>query len=136
VTRRILAIALAVYLLFVGWVTLNPAPPDPAGNGFVLWLLRVLPISYDALEFTANVGMFVPIGVLVAMLSRHWWIALVVGVALTCGIEFTQQFLPARFPSVSDLVANSSGALVGALAVSCASRFRRREPETSPSRPR
>ena len=116
-TRRILAIALVVYLAFVGFVTLNPAPPDPARNELLLAVLRVIPISYEAVEFTANVGMFVPIGVLVATLSRHWWIGFVVGIALTCGIEFTQLFMPARFPSVSDLVANSLGALIGAVAV-------------------
>jgi len=117
VTRRILAIALAAYLLFVGWVTLNPAPPNPARNELLLQLLKILPISYDALEFTANIGMFVPIGALVTILSRHLWIGIVVGIALTCGIEFTQQFLPARFPDVRDLVANSLGALIGATAV-------------------
>ena len=116
-TRRILAIVLAVYLAFVGWVTLNPAPPDPARNELLLRLLEVLPISYDALEFTANVGMFVPIGALVAALGRHWWIAFAVGIALTCGIEFVQLFLPARFPDVRDILANSLGALLGAVAV-------------------
>jgi len=116
-SRRVLAIALAVYLAFVGWVTLNPAPPDPSRNELLLAVLRVIPISYEAVEFTANVGMFVPIGALVAALSRHWWWGLVFGIALTCCIEFVQQFLPARFPSVSDLVANSLGALVGALGV-------------------
>ena len=116
-TRRILAIVLAVYLAFVGWVTLNPAPPDPARNELLLRLLEVLPISYDALEFTANVGMFVPIGALVAALGRHWWIALAVGIALTCGIEFVQLFLPARFPDVRDILANSLGTLLGAVAV-------------------
>ena len=116
-SRRILTITLAAYLLLVGWVTLNPAPPDPARNELLLQLLKILPISYDALEFTANIGMFVPIGALVTILSRHLWIGIVVGIALTCGIEFTQQFLPARFPDVRDLVANSLGALIGATAV-------------------
>jgi len=124
VTRRILAIALAVYLLFVGWVTLNPAPPDPARNELLLQVLEVLPISYDALEFTANIGMFVPIGALIAILSRHWWIGVVAGLALTCGIEFTQQFLPARFPEVRDIVANSLGALIGVAGVALFSRKR------------
>jgi len=124
VTRRILAVALAVYLLFVGWVTLNPAPPNPARNELLLQLLQVLPISYDAVEFTANIGMFVPIGALVAILSRHWWIGVVVGIALTCGIEFTQQFLPARFPDVRDMLANSLGALIGVAGVALFSRKR------------
>ena len=125
-TRRILAIALAAYLLFVGWVTLNPAPPNPARNELLLQLLKILPISYDALEFTANIGMFVPIGALVTILSRHLWIGIVVGIALTCGIEFTQQFLPARFPDVRDLVANSLGALIGGVGVTGVTLARRR----------
>ena len=125
-TRRLLAIALAAYLLFVGWVTLNPAPPNPARNELLLQLLKILPISYDALEFTANIGMFVPIGALVTILSRHLWIGIVVGIALTCGIEFTQQFLPARFPDVRDLVANSLGALIGVVGVTGVTLARRR----------
>lgn len=124
-TRRILAAVLAAYLLFVGWVTLNPAPPNPARNELLLQLLKVLPISYDGLEFTANIGMFVPIGALVAILSRHWWVGLVVGVALTCGIEFAQQFLPARFPDTRDLLANSLGALIGVLGVTGVALARR-----------
>jgi len=124
VTRRILAVALAAYLVLVGWVTLNPAPPNPARNELLLQLLKIVPMSYEALEFTANIGMFVPIGALVAILSRHLWIGIVVGIALTCGIEFTQQFLPARFPDVRDLVANSLGALLGVAGVALLSRKR------------
>ena len=123
-TRRILAVALAAYLVLVGWVTLNPAPPNPARNELLLQLLKIVPMSYEALEFTANIGMFVPIGALVAILSRHLWIGIVVGIALTCGIEFTQQFLPARFPDVRDLVANSLGALLGVAGVALLSRKR------------
>ena len=125
-SRRIIAVALAVYLVFVGVVTLDPSPPDPAGNDFVRRLLELVPISYDALEFTANIGMFVPVGALVAALSRHWWIAVVVGIALTCGIEFVQQFLPARYPEARDLLSNSLGTLIGAGVAAVITRSRRR----------
>lgn len=120
--RTLLAIVLAAYLLFVGWVTLNPAPPDPAGNPWLIRLLDVLPLGYDTVEFLANVGMFVPIGALVVALSGRWWLGLAVGLVLTSGIETAQQFLPARFPDVRDLIANTGGAAVGALAVSAKSR--------------
>jgi len=126
--RRILAMVLAVYLAFVGFVTLDPSPPDPAGNPLLIALLRVLPISYDALEFTANIGMFIPIGALVAVLSRHWWLAVVVGIALTCGIEFMQQLLPARYPEVRDILSNTLGATIGASVVASVAWAKRSRP--------
>jgi glycopeptide antibiotics resistance protein len=118
VTRRIvLAVALGLYLVFVGFITLDPAPPDTAKNPVVLWITHVTPLTYGAVEFLANIAMFVPIGVLVTLLSRHCWMAPVVGLALTCAIEITQMFLPARFPDLQDVFANTLGAVLGSLAV-------------------
>ena len=134
VTRRaILSTALAVYLAFVGVVTLDPTPPDTVTNPWVLRLLEFVPIGYENLEFIANIGMFVPIGVLVMLLSGHAWLAIAVGIALTCGIEFTQQFLPERFTDVRDLLANTLGAAIGALAVAAVARVSRRRTRTAPS---
>jgi len=61
--------------------------------------------------------MFVPIGIFFLLLfGRFWWFASVLaGVALTCGIEFAQRFIPGRVSDVSDLVANSTGALIGVI---------------------
>lgn len=133
VTRRaLLTIALAVYLAFVGVVTLDPAPADTVTNPWVLSLLELVPLGYANLEFIANIGMFVPIGVLVTLLSGHAWLAIAVGIALTCGIEFTQQFLPARFTDVSDLLANTLGTAIGALAVAVVARVIRSRTKTAP----
>ena len=123
-TRRVvLTVALGLYLVFVGIITLDPAPPDTAKNPLVLWVIDVTPLTYVAVEFLANIAMFVPIGVLVTLLSHRWWIAVAVGIALTCGIEFTQMFLPARFPDVQDIFANTLGAVLGALGVVVWTRF-------------
>jgi glycopeptide antibiotics resistance protein len=120
----ILSLITLAYLAFVGWVTLGPQPLDSSNNG---WLLRALGffsrhdatdwITYDRVEFAANIGMFVPVGVLLLLLfgRRLWWFAIVVGIMLTCSIEFTQQFLPTRYPDVRDLVANTSGTIIGVL---------------------
>jgi glycopeptide antibiotics resistance protein len=72
-------------------------------------------ISYDLLEFTANIAMFLPVGLLFLLLAgrRHWWLALAGGVVLSGVIEFTQLFLPARFSDLRDILANSLGALLG-----------------------
>ena len=118
-----LSVVTLAYLGFVGWVTLGPQPFDSANNG---WLLRALGffarhdstdwITYGRVEFAANIAMFIPIGVFLVLLfgRRLWWLAIVIGVLLTCSIEFTQQFLPTRYPDVRDLVANAGGAVLGA----------------------
>ncbi|TFB46282.1 VanZ family protein [Cryobacterium tagatosivorans] len=120
----VLSLVTLAYLAFVGWVTLGPQPLDSANNG---WLLRALGffarhdatdwITYGRVEFAANIGMFIPIGVFLLLLlgRRLWWLAILAGVVLTGSIEFTQQFLPTRYPDLRDLVANSAGAVLGVL---------------------
>lgn len=88
--------------------------------------------SYDVIEFTANIAFFVPFGVLAALLlpRTRWWIAVAAGVVLSSVIELGQLlFRPERTASVLDVLANSSGALAGALLV----RLLGRRPERRPS---
>lgn len=122
--RRALQAATVGYLGVVCWVTLGPQPLDERGVGILRSLLGVLAqfdltrwITYDLVEFTANIAMFVPVGLLFLLLAgrRRWWLALAAGVALTCAIEFTQLFLPGRFSDVRDILANSLGALLGVI---------------------
>lgn len=120
----VLSVVTLAYLAFVGWVTLGPQPLDSTNNG---WLLRALGffsrhdatdwITYGRVEFAANVGMFVPIGVFLLLLfgRRLWWLAILSGIILTGSIEFAQQFLPTRYPDVRDLIANSTGTVLGVL---------------------
>jgi glycopeptide antibiotics resistance protein len=120
----VLAVLSLAYLGFVGWVTLDPTPPQPASFGLFERVLAFFArhgstawLTYDRVEFLANIALFVPIGVFVLLLfgRRWWWLGIAIGVLLTCGIEFTQQFLPERVPDVRDLIANSTGAAIGAL---------------------
>ena len=77
-------------------------------------------VDYSALEVAANVLFFVPLGVLVAaMLPRRiWWLSVVIGVAFSVCIEVGQLlFLPGRFASWDDILANSVGTAVGAVIV-------------------
>jgi glycopeptide antibiotics resistance protein len=110
------------YLAVVGWVTLGPQPLDARGMGLLRQILRLFArndltswVTYDLVESSANVAMFVPIGLLFLLLlgSRYWWLAFLIGVALTCAIEFTQLFLPGRYSDPRDILMNSLGALVG-----------------------
>jgi glycopeptide antibiotics resistance protein len=101
--------------------------PTPLDQGYSESINRVLEVlhrngvpawfGYDKLEFSANIAMFVPLGFLLALLlpQRVWWLALIISPALSIGIELTQaQLLTQRFATVSDVIANSSGAVIGA----------------------
>lgn len=112
------------YLAFVAWVTLGPQPIDDRGNSLLWRALRFFSrhdltdwITYTRVEFLANVGMFIPVGMFFLLLfgRRMWFVAVLAGVAMTFTIEFVQMFLPDRVSDVRDIVANSAGTLVGVL---------------------
>lgn len=69
-----------------------------------------------------NIAIFVPVGALSACMSgagggraRRAARAAVSGFCLSLLIETTQYFIPARFPSTTDLVLNTLGAFLGGL---------------------
>lgn len=133
--RAVLPILTAVYLLAVAVITLDPAPPAPAGNPLLRALLRAVSavpglgwVDYDVAEFTANILLFVPMGVLFTLLLGvwRWWVAVAIGVFATLFIEFTQRFLPARVSDPRDLLANTLGTLIGVAIVVLIARRRAR----------
>ncbi len=83
-----------------------------------------LPEHYGVL---LNVVLFVPLGVLVVMATdwSWWWVTIAAALASTA-IELGQREWLTREASVQDIVANTLGALVGAVAVSLVRRARRR----------
>jgi glycopeptide antibiotics resistance protein len=74
-------------------------------------------LTYDRVEFLANVAMFVPIGIFFVLLfgRRLWFVSVISGVMLTVAIEVAQRFIPGRVSDARDLVANSLGTVVGVL---------------------
>ena len=62
----------------------------------------------------ANIGIFSPIGFLVALLWRrpHWWKSMLIGFFVSLFIEFIQFFI-GRSTDVDDVILNTTGALVG-----------------------
>src|SRR5690606_8983048 len=83
-------------------------------------------IGYPVLEFLANVVLFVPFGALV-MLSfpaLRWWQVILLGCATSTTIELVQILLPSRFPTVSDVVANTLGTAAGRVAAAVVRRPR------------
>lgn len=75
-----------------------------------------------------NFLMFVPFGLMIApLLRRSPLIATgIFCLLLSLSVEFGQQFLPRRVPSVPDIVYNTFGGMSGALAVLAVERLRGR----------
>ncbi len=122
---RVAGILTAAYLVFVLCVTLYPTPVDRGLDSYLDAVLRRLHahgvpsfVDYDFVEFTSNIAFFVPLGFLAAFFLpyRRWWIAVAGAAVLSSLVETTQGlFLPGRFADVTDVIGNTSGALIGAL---------------------
>jgi VanZ family protein len=80
-------------------------------------------LDYDFLEFSANVILFIPVGLFVVILAgaHRWWLGILAGFVTSCAIEAGQlMFLPSRFATVEDIVANTSGAVLGTVLAAAA----------------
>jgi glycopeptide antibiotics resistance protein len=73
-------------------------------------------VTYDQLEWAANVILFLPFGLLIALMLRtkHWGILAVGIVVASTVIEVGQAvFLPGRVASFADILANTLGGMIG-----------------------
>lgn len=69
-------------------------------------------ITPEVFSVLANVALFVPyFAALAVLVPRRWWI--LVGALASVAVELHQSTLPGREASVSDVLANSAGALFG-----------------------
>ena len=135
--RRAALLILAAYLVFLAFVLLNPSAGVPSSS--VAWLSEVgtragLPaplVEPSRVEFICNVLILMPLSLLGSVLLPRldWrdWTAY--GFVLSGTVELLQAvLLPDRSATFSDVVANTSGILMGAvayrLAVSAYDRFR------------
>ncbi|MBO3086654.1 VanZ family protein [Cellulomonas fengjieae] len=119
--RTVTLALLVAYLVGLTRVTLWPrlGTEDPFGvvRTTLAWLnAHSVPLTYEVTELVANIVLFVPFGILVALLlpRRPAWTVIGLGLATSTVIELTQLvFLPDRVADVRDLVANTLGAAVG-----------------------
>jgi len=117
--------ALVIYCSIVLFVTLRPTPIDKGHDSTIDRVLAALHRSglpqwfgYGELEFSANIVMFVPLGFLIALLLPHriWWLAALICPAASACIELAQATLLAeRFASLTDVISNSIGGLLGTI---------------------
>ena len=121
---RVLAVA---YLLVVLLATLWPSGDDVSGvkDTLGLWFL-----SAEAKDVLLNLGMLVPLSLLAVLAWPRvpWWAWALAACLLSAGVELTQLLAPvlSRRGSALNVLENSAGAWVGALAAFWLSRRRRR----------
>jgi len=123
------------YLAVVAWLTLSPQAPDQRDGP--LWQLALFldqfsateRLTFNDLEFVANIGLFVPVGLFFVLLvgKRGWWLALTFAIGLTVGIEWVQQFIPSRVSDVRDVLSNSLGAAIGVMITLMVAASRQRD---------
>ncbi len=75
-------------------------------------------LYWTRLEVLANVAMLVPVALLLTFVlgARRWWMAVGICVAASIGVEAVQYLMPGRVSSILDVIANTLGAVIGALA--------------------
>lgn len=120
-----LSSGLGAYTLVLGFIALWPVPVDRAGGQLLAKALHKLHrwgmpqrVDYGFVESASNVLLFVPLGALVVwLLGRPYgWAGPAAGLLLSSLIELAQFFfLPERYPTLSDVAANTLGAALGAL---------------------
>ncbi|MGY2743206.1 VanZ family protein [Arthrobacter sp. UYCu723] len=142
--RRVAGWEFTAYAIILAAIALWPTPVDRAGAGLLVKALRKLHrwgipgwIDYAFVESASNVLLFVPLGALVVRIlgRRCWWAGVAAGMLLSGLIELAQLlFLPARYPTLLDVAANTAGATLGSLLTLLVMTLRKPVPNPSPPR--
>lgn len=121
-----LGILSRIYVLALCLTVFWPTPVDKGASKVIVAILatqqEVLHIqpflTYNLVEFFSNIFLFVPMGVLLALLLDRRYLILPIGLLTTVFIESMQSmFLPQRTASVNDVISNTVGACLGLLLV-------------------
>jgi len=120
-----IAVPAVLYLAVVLFVVFWPVPVDRPVEGSLARLLVWLHghgvpgwFDYGLVEWLANVAMFVPWGAFGAIMlaPRRWWLVVLSALLASTAIETAQLvLLSARFASLTDIAANTLGAILGVL---------------------
>ena len=118
---------MVAYLGGLAVVGFWPSPVDQPIQGTLATLLTFLHrhgvpswFDYHVVESSANVVMFIPLGIFAAMAfpTRAWWVIAGLGIIVSTCMELGQLlFITARFSSVVDVVMNTLGTVIGIAAV-------------------
>ncbi|MGN8026970.1 VanZ family protein [Microbacterium sp. 22242] len=132
--RRVL-VWMLVYAIVVAIIVFWP---QPFLSVFDPWIRKAsveLPaLTLPRVEFAANIAMFVPLGMFLAvLLPRRRYLVAPIGFVTTIMIESVQGlFLSSRSATVADVLANTTGACLGLLIIEIVEAVRRRKRPSSP----
>lgn len=131
-------ILLIPYLITLGLIVWLPASEASKATGIVFAFARSVsdltsldPItSATVFEFLANIVLFAPLGLLlmIAFSQAETWGVLLIGYSVSATIELVQTVLPSRYPTLSDVLANTLGTAIGCLLARVLIRAHRRRP--------
>ncbi len=120
-------VLLVPYLIGVALIVWLPASIASRFTGLAFRLARyvsehfgiALSTSYTVFEFLANIALFIPLGLLLvaAWPRSNAWIVLLIGYSASATIELVQTLLPSRYPTLSDVIANTIATALGCLRV-------------------
>ncbi|MFN2135461.1 MAG: VanZ family protein [Candidatus Promineifilaceae bacterium] len=119
--KRFVLVVFVGGLLFILYTTLNPFSFNFAAHTWRDLLAGFVFLPSSVLDFLCNILLFIPFGFgLAALIDGRGWSSqrvtfavAVCGFSLTLLVETLQNFLPYRQPSVTDMLTNTAGALVG-----------------------
>ena len=124
---QLLPLLWLTYLFLLLLVVFWPTPVDRDASGTLSSLIAGLNhqvgfpvVSYGAIEFIANIVLFLPVGFLLkaSSTSANSFLFISLGIAGILGIEMIQNIvLPQRFASALDVLANSLGLIIGFLGI-------------------
>ncbi|NUT71238.1 VanZ family protein [Pseudarthrobacter sp. C4D7] len=133
--HRLWQLILAAMVVPLALVAFWPTPVDQPVSGQLAIVLNFLHhhgiprwFNYDFVERSANVALFLPVGFVGALAfpNKKWWQIGAFGMLVSGCIELGQfLFLHSRFASPSDVMTNTSGAVIGALVALVAMQERR-----------
>lgn len=124
---HLVAWLIGAYAVVLALIAFWPVPVDRGASAFIAAITRAFPwATYDLIEFTANILLFVPLGVLGALLLRpRGWLVVPLAFIASVTIEAGQAILlDQRTSSALDVIANTTGAVVGLLVVVLVMRWR------------
>ena len=110
---------LAFYSVVIARLTLRAASSETNVFGLLNRIMTRLSggrLEWSDTEVLANIALFVPAGLLLAVVVGRIWVSVILCVVASAMIELAQQrYFPSRVPSVADVEHNGLGGLIGAL---------------------